>query len=409
MSLNSKILTLNYNNFKNGNRINYNLQMFPKTTSSIPLNMPRDVYEAYKKDFQNGCVTVGNICSANCFFCLQKWNPPGVIKDLKRFLTMKEIKHFTNLYLNRIECISSAFHTNPGEFFLHPNAIEILYFLATRNKSLKNLGIFTNGMDLSVEHIKIIKKLNLYLYLSLNSADIITRRKIMGGSYFKNKNAIDSIYTLDKYDVNYHVWIVPLRSNLNNGDVESTIRYLKNSKVESIDIHRPGYTKYTPSHIAKELTIPDKELFEFILLMKKKHKVNIDIERLSAGSKFKDIFYRLRTLFKNTKNLHIKKKLFLCSKAVEDILPLVLIKMEMQNYKIKVVESKVFGGNVDCAGLLLVEDYICAIEEFLRQSQNRKPEVIILPRVSFDINMEDLSMTPVRKIQNRYKLKLILV
>lgn len=383
--------------------------MFKKTTSLISINMPRDMYEAYKKDFQNYIVTVGNVCSANCFFCSQKWNPPGVIKDLKRFLTMKEIKRFTNLYSDRVNLIASAYHTNSGEFFLHPNAAEILDFLATKNKLSNNALIFTNGMNLTVEHIKIIKKLNLYLYLSLNSANITTRGKIMGGSYLKNKNAIDSVNMLDKYDVNYSVWIVPLQSTLNNGDLESTIRYLKNSKVESIVIHRPGYTKYTPSHIANELTIPDKELLDFILLMKQRYKVNLDIERLSAISKFRNIFYVLSELFKNAKHLNNKRKLFLCAETVKDILPLVLKKMEMQNYKIKVVKSKVFGGNVDCAGLLLVEDYICAIKEFLEQKQNKKPDIIILPRISFDINMEDLSMAPVRKIENRYELKLILV
>lgn len=144
--------------------------------------MQKGVYESYKKDFQNGIISVGNVCSADCFFCSQKWNPPGVIKNLKRFLTMEEIKHFTSLYLDNVRIVASALHNNSGEFFLHPNAAEILNFLAARGKLLKHTVIFTNGMDLTAEHVKVVKKLNLYISLSLNSSNIYTRKSIMGNS-----------------------------------------------------------------------------------------------------------------------------------------------------------------------------------------------------------------------------------
>jgi len=388
--------------------ISGNLRKIQKLTNPISIDMPEGTYAAYKKDFQSGRITVGNVCSADCFFCSQKWNPAGVIKDLKRFLTMEEVKHFTNLYLGRVTLIGGAFHTNSGEFFLHPDAAEILELLAAKNKLPSNTQIFTNGMDLTLEHIKVIKKLKLNLCLSLNTASITAREKIMGSGYGKHKNAVDSIYALDKYDVNYRVWIVPLRKSINNGDLASTIRYLKKSKVKLISLHSPGYTKYTPSVIAKELAITDKELFDFILLMKQKYNVNVDFDRYSLAAKFKNIFQMLYNLSKNGKHLNKKSKLFLCSETAKDILPLVLMKKGFHNYKIKVVKSKVFGGNIDCAGLLLVKDYISAVKEFLRIKQNGKPDVIILPSVSFDINGEDLSMTPVREIEDRCKIKLIL-
>lgn len=391
------------------NKLLNNLQMTKEPINTILMNMPEDVYWAYKKDFQSCYFTVGNVCNANCFFCSQKWNPPGIIKDLKRFLTMEEVTHFTNQYLNKAICIGSACHVNSGEFFLHPHAAEILNLLAAKNKLSPHTPIFTNGMALSEKHIKIIKKLNLCLYLSLNTADITTRKNIMGGSCKNNRNAIDSIAILDKYNVDYHVWIIPLRNTLNTGNVENTIKYLKNSKMKTIVFHKPGYTKYTPSYITKELTIPEKELFDFALSMNKKYDVTIDIARLSVSERAMEILGKLHKLFNNSKHLNSKSKLFLCAETVKDILPLILTKMGIQNYKIQIVKSKVFGGNVDCAGLLLVEDYLCALKEFLEQKQNKKPEFLILPRVSFDINMEDLSMTSISKIENRYKIKLILV
>lgn len=381
--------------------------MFPEGQGYM--NIPKDIYEAYKKDYQNGMVSIGNVCAANCFFCSQRWNPPGVIKDLKRFLTIEEIKHFTDTYLDKASVIASAFHTNIGEFFLHPDAAEILDFLAGKNKLKKNTMIVTNGMDLTQNHIKIIKKLNLGLFLSLNSANIAIRKEIMGSSYQKNKNAIDSVHLLDKYGVSYSVWIVPLRRTLDNADVENTVRFLKKSKARSINIHGPGYTKYTPSNIARELAISDKELFDFVLSMKQKYNVNIDLERMTSISKVSVLFNMLSKLFMDEKSLNSKKKLFLCAATVEEELSLLLKQLKIKNYKIKTVKSRVFGGNIDCAGLLLVEDYLYAIKEFLEKEKNKKPEVIILPHRSFDINMEDLSMAPVKKIEDKYKIKLILV
>lgn len=369
--------------------------------------MEKSVYEAYKKDFQNGIVTVGNICSADCFFCSQRYNPPGVIQSLKRFLSLEEIKHFIGLYLSRFQWIASAIHTNSGEFFLHPNAAEILNFLATK-KRLDEVILFTNGMNLTLEHIKLIKKLNLFLCLSLNSANVEYRMKIMGGSYIENIKAINSLEILDRYGLKYSVWIVPTISALNNGDLENSIKYLKNYKCRTVKIHRPGYTKYTPLDIAKELTIPDQVLLDFILTMRKRYKINITFEVLFGLEKIKIFLGAIRMLFNNT--IYSKKrKLFLCSYGMKEIAPLILKTNRYDKYSIKVVKSNVFGGNVDCAGLLLVEDYVFAIDEFLRQNEDKKPEVLILPRRSFDINLEDLSMVSPRILETKYKAKLVLI
>ncbi len=369
--------------------------------------MEKSIYDAYKKDFQNGIVTVGNICSANCFFCSQNYNPPGVIQSLKRFLSIEEIKHFINLYLNKVKWIASGIHTNSGEFFLHPNAAEILNFLGTKKK-LDGIGIFTNGMNLTIEHIKLIKKLNLFLYLSLNSANVVSRMNIMDGSYLGNRNAINSLEILDRYSVEYSVWVVPFNSALNNGDLENSIKYLKNYKCRNVKIHRPGYTKYTPLDIAKELAISDRVLLDFILNMRKRYKINITFEVLFGLEKIKIIFGAIRMLF-NNKMYSKKRKLFLCSYGMKEIVISMLKTNRFDKYNIKVVKSNVFGGNVDCAGLLLVEDFVLAIDEFLKQNKDKKPEVLILPRRSFDINLEDLSMVSPRILETKYKTQLILI
>ena len=251
--------------------------------SPNPFNISGKIYEAYKKDFQNGMITVGNICSSSGFFCSQKWNPPGIFQNLNRFLTLDEIKHFSNLYLKDVNGIGSAIHNNSGEFFSHPRAIEILDFLALSDKICKQVPLFTNGFGLTEEIIKACKKIGLYLSFSLNSFDPWIRTNMMGGSYEQNKNAIDSIYKLDKYNVSYCIWIVPLKSNLENGDLERTIQRLNLSKASHIFIHLPGYTKYTPPRVIEELSISQEELQKFILAMREKYKIKIQQNFRGAG------------------------------------------------------------------------------------------------------------------------------
>jgi len=373
--------------------------------------MSQDVYEAYKKDFQNGIVSIGNICSANCFFCSQKWNPPGVIRSLNRFLTLEEIKHFVNNYLNTIRWINSGIHTNTGEFFSHPHASQILDFLSTKKKIASGeTCIFSNGMDLTQDHIKIIKKTELTLCFSLNSSNINFRKKHMGGSYIQNKNALVSFDLINKNNVSCFVWLVPFRSAISNGDLERTIRNIKKSKIENIMINRPGFTRFTPFDIAKELTIPDHELREFFSIMERKYKIKTEIPgALIATEKIKVILNKLLRLLNNPTYSKTKKKLFLCSESAKDYLPLIFEKTKIKNYDIKAVKSRVFGGNVDCSGLLLVEDYIFAIEEYCEKRQNNPPELIILPSSSFDVNGEDLSMVSYKKIKEKYKVEVILV
>lgn len=379
-----------------------------KTLPQKPLSITGKTYQAYKKDFQNGMVTVGNVCSADCCFCSQKWNPPGLLQDLKRLLTLEEIKYFSNLYLKEVNGMGSAIHNNSGEFFLHPHALEILNLFAAANKIHNPIPLFTNGNELTEEIIKTCKKLGLYLSVSLNSTNPEVRTEMMGGCYGRNKNAIDSISKLDKYNVNYCIWIVPLRRNLENGDLEHTIRGLRESKADNILIHLPGYTKYTSSQMVKELIISQKELRQFASDMRQKYKVKISLEVPTAEECFINILLTLSNLFKKNKYLGKKKKLFLCAQSVENVFPLVLQKMQIQKYAIRPVKSTVFGGSVECAGLLLVEDYIKAMADFLEKEGQERPDYVFLPRNSFDVNEEDLSMNSVMSIKDKYDVKLVM-
>jgi hypothetical protein len=323
---------------------------------------------------------------------------------------MEEIEHFITHYCRGgVSWIDSGIHTNSGEFFLHPDAVKILEYLANAHKLSAYTEVFTNGMNLTVDHIKTLKKLKPYVYLSLNSAHIYTRRALMGGSYPQNKNAIGLSELLSRYAVPHCVWLVPLRDTIRTGDLEDSIRYLKKSKAKAIQLHKPGYTRYTPLDIADQLSISDKEILDFAAAMREKYRVKINTMGRDVADKFREVYCKVRYLFKNFKRLSRTNTLFLCAETVKDIFPLALNAIGAQGYDIQPVSSKVFGGNIDCAGLLLVEDYIAAIEEFLKKARGKKPKYAILPRASFDIATEDLSMTPLKIIQEKYRIKVIII
>jgi NifB/MoaA-like Fe-S oxidoreductase len=305
--------------------------------------------------------------------------------------------------------VGTAVHVNSGEFFLHPQAGQIIDYLMAENK-LRSKHFFTNGMGLSKEHIKIMRKTGMELSLTLSSTNINTRKGMMGGSYLDNKMAIDSLEMLDKLGVKYHVVIIPLRSNLNSGDLENTYKVLSKHKLQYIAISRPGYTKLTPAHIAEELALSHEEMWEFLDMVEKKYKIKVLLPYIPKPKmRYEYVTEVLSDLFSSSKDLNRKRKLFLCAESVKDILPKVVKELGIQRYDIKPVESKVFGGNIECAGLLLVEDYIYAVEEYLRNTKKPRPEVMIMPRESFDINMEDISMTHAKKIIDRFKIKVVVV
>jgi len=369
-------------------------------------DLEKGVYQAYKKDFQNGVVTVGNICNANCFFCSQKWNPPGVVQDLKRFLTIEEIGHFSRRYLKKVACVGSALHVNSGEFFFHPQALEILSMLAPL-RNLNGVLVFTNGKILTEKHARLFKKFGLTPSLSLSSADYISQNIAARGNYFNRSAFGNSLSLLQKYKVDYSIWIVPSKTAFESGKLQKIINSLINWGVKTIIMHRPGYTRFTPKMVAEELSIADASLLDFVAKNQKRGKADIVFEVPEIQELLLQLHFAVRQLLK-MKRIANKKKLFLCPVPIEKKLSLVLSTLKIENYKIQSVKAEVFGGNVDCAGLLLIKDYITAIDQFFNSHHAWVPEVMILPQRSFDINLEDLSMTPARTLEEKYTTPVIL-
>ncbi|MDE2027126.1 MAG: hypothetical protein KGJ11_01125, partial [Candidatus Omnitrophica bacterium] len=271
-----------------------------------------------------------------------------------------------------------------------------------------NQMVISNGMNFRKEHIELLKGLKIGIQLSLFATDVSARMDVMKGSLSQNQRAIDTLDLFESQGIEYGVTIVPYKKYLRNGVMEKIFSDLKGHHVKEFVMHKPGYTKLTPANIVEELNIPDQELLDFGAMIWDKYQMNVRIEGVLPVEKNVSEFLRLSKSLEPLRNLGNKFKLFLCSPKAHSLIKLVLRKMEMQDYELKPVESHVFGGSVDCAGLLTVEDYVIAINEYLTGG-GKKVDFIVMSKRSFDINKEDLKMVSVYKLEEIFNAKVLLV
>ena len=100
------------------------------------------------------------------------------------------------------------------------------------------------------------------------------------------------------------------------------------------------------------------------------------------------------------------KVLFLISKAVEKVFENHVKKItHYDDYRIKVVKNNTFGGNIIVAGLLLVQDYIPAIEQVL--SEGYIPDLIVLPKDSFYFDELDLTGVSAYTIKDKFGIEIL--
>jgi hypothetical protein len=371
---------------------------------SRPPNIPDDLYEYYRYEFQAGTVTIGSPCGVNCFFCSEKWNPPGLIKSIERYLTFEEVCHFAEAYLPKALWIGDwNRRIASGEFFCHPRSADILHYLASTQKLFDGTLITTNGMDLTTDHLQIIKQVGAVVCLSLPAYDTDVRQRIMGGPTEKHETAVCAASELDSLGIPYGVGIVPTRDALDGGDMQRLVEHLTAARPQDITVYRPGYTKYTPPQFSERLSITHDELFRFVARMQAEHGVNIHYA-FPAGESMRG---ELAFMFSQwPPHFGGKTKLFLCSQPVKDALKSCLRDIEMRDYHVRAVTSGLFGGNIDCAGLLTIDDYIRAIDEFL--AGHAKPELLVMPWASFPIDRQDVSGNSVHAIREKYGVKVAL-
>lgn len=359
--------------------------------------MSEEVYQACKKEYKYGTVYVGSPCNLKCFYCSEFWNPPGLIPDPGGFLTVDEVKHFLTYVLDGSKTLDyiGASITRPGEFFLHPQSLEILKHLKEENFTL-NL-VDTNGMHIREEHAKVlvggwIRNVAIHLL-----------------NYDQTEKAL---HFLDEYDVRYYINIVPTQNIIDSGQVESWIQKLQSNNPKFITLSRPGYTKFTPPKLVKKMLMSDGELWFFAEKLQKMYPdipIDVDLDLSTYGVAGAEILKSVQFFIKHYlegENLVRSKVLFLTAKSVEAIFEgIIETCTPFKDYRVFPVENRTFGGSANAAGLLTVEDYIAAIEETLETGY--RPDFIVCSVDSFLYDNEDLRGVPPSAIEDKFKIPVI--
>jgi len=367
-------------------------------------NIPDGLYEHYRYEFQAGTVTIGSPCGVNCFFCSEKWNPPGLIKSIDRYLTFDEVCHFADAYLPKALWIGDwNRRIASGEFFSHPRSADILQYLASTGKLFEGTLITTNGMDVSADHRRIMKQVGAVVCLSLPAYDTDVRKRIMGGPSEKHEIAVRAASEFDSLGIPYGVGIVPTRDGLDSGDMRRLVGHVAAANPMDITVYRPGFTEVTPPQFRARLSIPHEELFQFVAQMRAEHGIPIHYAFPAAEVMREQLAFMFSQW---PPQFGDQSKLFLCSIPVEDALMRCLDDCGMRDYHVKSVASGLFGGNIDCAGLLTAADYSRAIDEFV--SGHEKPDLLIMPWASFPVDRKDLSGNGVYDIREKYGVKVAL-
>lgn len=132
-----------------------------------------------------------------------------------------------------------------GEPFTHPHIREVLA-LIRRTLPGTIIQITTNGSRLDEEMVSFLASLGgTVIYLSLNSADVGRRRRLMADR--RAEVAVSAPLRLQKYGITFHGSIVAMPHVLGWDDLSATIKFLDRYGAATIRVFLPGFTRLAPA------------------------------------------------------------------------------------------------------------------------------------------------------------------
>ena len=306
---------------------------------------------------------------------------------------MDEVRHFLSFAPKHDLAISGAAHyINSGEFFAHPQALEILNYLKKSGFSVRAMG--TNGIDLQEPHVRAM-------------SGLVERVALHLCHYERTEDALN---LLDRYQIPYEVVIVPYRSALEGGTIEGWVRKLQGHNPSCIRILKPGYTRFSPPQVARQMDISNAEILFLLSRWQKVYsrvllEYQINNHHLRGTEILISLYHFHNEYQQYTSNRH-RKVLFLLAESVQDIFVEIVDRyLSLNDYKAVIVPNRTFGGSCDSAGLLLVDDYIAAVNEIMVTGY--RPGVLVLSKASFPVQNVDLKGDSPLKIGDAFDLPIM--
>jgi len=345
-------------------------------------------YHDLKLEYLYGIMGFGSECNNNCCFCGEN-RKHGYLSYITPSLSINEMLHFAH-YLPYSGACLNMLHIRcvPGESLLHKDIKEVLKL--TKKFTLGGFSIITNGYLLDDEILSLLSKFGFTINLSVNSTNSAIRKKMMG--YKKDIDIKGLIKKILDNKVNLSVSLLVLKENIPNGDLRETIIFLKSRGVNAL-IHKNFWLTTQKN---ENLGYGDQFLVEYL----KKNNLyrHVKIESEECKEKLLDFLRRFQDYLKKLKG---NEKILILSPSYSYS----LLKEEVKKHKNISIEQVYasFGLNIGISCSLVVKDYLntlsCISEDY---------DLIIIPKNSFDIMMEDLLGCSINELASKVDKKIIL-
>jgi hypothetical protein len=273
-----------------------------------------------------------------------------------------------------------------GEATLHPHFFEICWLIRKAHPNLR-LHISTNGSRLTKEFIAELERLKPFeMMFSYHSTDVEHWTNIFGLSEQEHEVATNAWPLLREAGIDVCGAVVAMPNVQGYDDIEKTMKFFNSFSPFAIHFWEPGYPKYADDDLVELMKIEDRERYtdfvyrmydecdKTIIYWDKDPNKPIDVYPFShmvgsVSARKKDVLW----LTGEASYKRLTEKVGYDAQYVSN------------NHYVQQVVNHTYGGNIDCNGLLMIEDMRRAINE-----AQITPDLVIAPNVMLDNFGNDL-------------------
>jgi molybdenum cofactor biosynthesis enzyme MoaA len=351
--------------------------------NAIPLGNFSDYFLENISVGYNNQIQISSICNAKCIFCSNEQNPFEIRRC--NFRPLEEIEKI----VWATESINGSIQLNEslpgriseGEAFLHPDIFTILRVI--RNKFKNPIKITTNGSLLTPDIIKQLKEFNpieiTISFPTINREHWKESFKILTNEHYDI--VINSFTELSNNNIKVFASVVPMPSWFGWNELEETFKFLS-SKVPYITIYSPGYTKYSKN--IDKLICDKFELSLFLESMSKKYSFiyNWDTDPKKAlYVNYDHITDNIMASYSDGCRTFLWLTSVSAKERFDVILKQLVVGIPINNTIIE-VKNEMYGGNIECVGLWMIEDVDKVLVNYL--NNNPAPDQIFIPKKFLD-------------------------
>jgi hypothetical protein len=219
--------------------------------------------------------------------------------------------------------------------------------------------------------------------------------------------AIDAPRLIRQYHMDLIGTIVPLPGICGWQDIENTYEAFVSRGAKEMTLYWPGYSVCSSPDAVRKMECPLEEFMDFGDRMREQHDIPITPHPYTRGRLGFDVEMIMSATRKgNVRNSlgPYRNVLWLASEAAHE-----RIRGEIEKrgrtaghiHAVTAVRNETYGGNIIAAGLLMVNDFVKAGMEALKEHPDA--ELVLVPKAPFDSHLRDLKGVPAYRISEELK------